>query len=82
MLVKHTRPRVTLQHVLLVVGTRGKLLEPLLSDLDLALGRAGVDVLQPVRQRIDQAGVRERAEESLAFFFWFSITRLHLDKQA
>ena len=66
MLVQNPIPRVPPQHVLLVVGRRRQLLEPLLGDVDLALGRAGVDLLQPVRRRIDHTAVGERFEESLA----------------
>lgn len=52
-LIQNPIPRIPLQHVLLVVGSRRELLEPLLRDADLALGRAGVDVLEPVGSRID-----------------------------
>lgn len=65
MLVQNPSPRVPPQHVLLVVRRRREPLEPLLGDVDLALRRARVDVLQPVRRRIDQAAVRQGFQEGL-----------------
>ena len=65
-LVENPSPGVPLEDVLLVVGARGELLEPLLGDVDLALGGAGVDLLQAVGGRVDQAGVGQGFEESVA----------------
>lgn len=65
-LVENPRPGIPLEHVLFVVGARRELLEPFLSYADLALGRAGVDLLQPVRRRVDQAVVGQGSEEGVA----------------
>lgn len=53
------------EDVALLVRWRGELLEPLLGDVHLALGRARVDLLQAVRRGIDEPRVRERAQEGL-----------------
>lgn len=53
------------EDVALLVGGRGQLLEPLLRDVDLALGGAGVDVVEAVGGRLDELRVGERAEEGL-----------------
>jgi len=45
------------EDVFLVVGARGKLVEPLLGDVDLAVGGAGIDLFQAVGVRVDQARV-------------------------
>lgn len=45
------------EDVFLVVGARGKLVEPFLGDVDLAVGGAGVDLFQAVGIRVDQARV-------------------------
>nr|CAB3453946.1 unnamed protein product [Digitaria exilis] len=42
-----------------------RLVEPLLRDVDLALGGARVDVLEAVGGRLDEPPVGERAEKSL-----------------
>ncbi|GER57342.1 histone H2A 2 [Striga asiatica] len=59
-------PRILPQHVLLVVRRRRQLVQPLLGDVDLTLGRAGVDLLEPVRGRIYQALVGQRLQKGLA----------------
>ncbi|KAK3415151.1 hypothetical protein EUGRSUZ_H00712 [Eucalyptus grandis] len=64
-LVQNPSPRVPLQHVLLVVAPRGEPLEPLLRDVDLALRGAGVDLLQPVRRRVDEAAVGQGLQEGM-----------------
>lgn len=53
------------EDVALLVGGRRQLLEPLLRDVDLALGGAGVDVVQAVGGRLDELRVGESAEEGL-----------------
>jgi len=45
------------EDVFLVVGARGKLVEPLLGDVYLAVGGAGVDLFKAVGVRVDQARV-------------------------
>lgn len=56
-LVENPSPRVPLEHVLFVVGPWRELFEPFLRDIDLAFGRAGVDILEPVGGRVDQAAL-------------------------
>ena len=53
------------EDVLLVVGARGELVEPLLGNVDLAVGRAGVDLLEAVGLRVDQARVYQRLQQGL-----------------
>ena len=66
MLVQNPRPRTSLQNKLLVVRPRRQPLEPLLGDVDLALGAAGLDIIQAVRFRVDEAAVAKGSEQSLA----------------
>lgn len=47
-LIEKTIPLISLENILLIVGRRWKPLKPFLSDVDLALGGAGVDLLQAV----------------------------------
>lgn len=54
------------EDVLLVVGARGELVEPLLGNVDLAVGRAGVDLLEAVGLRVDQARVDQGLQQGLA----------------
>lgn len=54
-----------LQHVFLVVGARRELIEPFLGDADLALGRAGVDILQAVGGRLDHPAVGQGLQQGL-----------------
>lgn len=66
MLVEDPIPGIPLENVLLVVGRRRELLEPLLGDADLALGRAGVDLFEAVGGGVDQVVVGEGFEEGVA----------------
>lgn len=66
MLVENPSPGVPLEDVLLVVGAGREPLEPLLGDVDLALGGAGVDLLKAVGGRVDEAGVGQGLEERVA----------------
>lgn len=66
MLVELPVPGRAGEDVALLVGRRGELVEPLLRDVDLALGGAGVDLLEAVGLRLDEARVGERAEDGLA----------------
>lgn len=66
MLVQNTSPRVPLEHVLFVIGPRREPIEPFLSDVDLALSGAGVDLFKPVRGGVDEAVISKGFEESLA----------------
>ncbi|KHG03961.1 hypothetical protein F383_27617 [Gossypium arboreum] len=59
MLVQDTTPRIPYQHIFLIVGTGWKLLEPFLGDVDLAFGGASINLLEPVRRRIDQPDVSQ-----------------------
>lgn len=52
-LVQNPCPRIPLQNVLFVIGGRRQLLEPLLSDMDLAFSRTCVNVFKAVRFRVD-----------------------------
>jgi uncharacterized membrane protein YgcG len=64
-LVEDACARVALQHVLLVVGARREPFKPFLGDADLALGRAGVDVLKAVGGRLDHPAVRQSLQQGL-----------------
>jgi hypothetical protein len=64
-LVEFSVPGRAGEHVSLLVGRRRQLVEPLLRDVDLALGGARVDLLEAVGGRLDEPRVGERAEEGL-----------------
>lgn len=53
------------EDVPLIVGHGGKLVKPLLGDMDLAFTRAGVDFLKPMGRRVDQAAVDQSTEERM-----------------
>lgn len=65
MLVENPSPRIPLEDVLFIVRPRRKPLEPFLSNVDLALSGASVDLLQPVGSRVDQAVVGQGFEEGV-----------------
>jgi hypothetical protein len=64
-LVELAVPGRAREHVPLLVGRWRQLVEPLLRDVDLALGGARVDILEAVGGRLDELRVGERAEECL-----------------
>jgi hypothetical protein len=64
-LVENTCTRVSLQNVLFIVGARWEPLKPFLSDADLALGGASVDIFEPVGGRVDEAAVGQGFQKSL-----------------
>lgn len=81
-LVENPSPRVFLEHVLLVVCARRELVEPLLSDVDLALGGAGFDVLEPVGVRVDQAVVGQSLQEGAAGeAHYFALPAVDVDRE-
>lgn len=64
-LVKHTFPICHGEDVTLIIGRGGKLVKPILGDMDLALTGARVDLLKPMGRRVDQASIDQGAEECL-----------------
>jgi len=64
-LVELAVPGRAREHVPLLVGRWRQLVEPLLRDVDLALGGARVDLLDAVGGRLDEPRVGQRAEECL-----------------
>ena len=65
MFIQNPMPLIPLQHILFIVSRRRQLSEPLFSDVDLALGGAGVDVLETMGGRIDEIVVAQGFEEGL-----------------
>lgn len=65
MLVQNPSSRISLQNILLIIGSRWQFIEPLLGDADLALGGASVDLLEAVGGRVDETAVGQSLEESL-----------------
>lgn len=55
--VKNPSSRIARENVLLVVGARGEFVEPLLGYVDLAMGRASVDLFEAVGVWVDEARV-------------------------
>lgn len=66
MQVKRSGSGIALENILLVIGSGREFLEPFMGDADLALGRAGFDLLEAVGSWVDEAGVDEGLEEGLA----------------
>lgn len=66
MLVQYPSPSVPFEHILLVVGSGRELLQPLLSDVHLALSRTSVDLFEAVGVGINETGVGQGLEEGLA----------------
>uniref|UniRef100_A0A3Q7HY59 Uncharacterized protein n=1 Tax=Solanum lycopersicum TaxID=4081 RepID=A0A3Q7HY59_SOLLC len=53
MFVQNPSPRVPLQHILLIVRSFWKLLEPFLSNVHLTLGGTRINVFKAMRIRVD-----------------------------
>lgn len=64
-LVELAVPGRAREHVPLLVGRWRQLVEPLLRDVDLALGGARVDILEAVGGRLDEPRVGQSAKECL-----------------